>query len=223
MRRSLVLLAVMMAVPSQAAAEWTFAAFAGAVATRRNTLTVDLPARASQLTLRPVRYVGRSFESPPYYAYRVGRFIGPHFGIEAEFIHLKAYARLPVNPLVQRFSMSHGLNLVLGNLVWRSALSERVTVSARGGAGVAVPHGESTVAGISQEQYEISSAAFLAGGGVQVRVTKRVAGVVEYKLTATSPHVTVSGGSIAGRFLSHHVVVGVAISKKSRAAPARHG
>ena len=116
-----------------------------------------------------------------------------------------------LGPLVQRFSISHGLNLVVANVVWRTPLGKGVRLTARGGAGFAMPHGESQILGVYQEQYEISSAAFQGALGVEKRFPQHVSAFGELKLTTASPKVHVSGGTIQGRYFSQHFAAGLGV------------
>jgi len=221
-------LALLTGCPAPARGDWAFAGFLGASFTQPNTIVLDRPAAGTSVSLAGVHYAGRSFEAPPYYGYRAAR-LGERVGVEGEFVHLKAYAnaagpvtarggvdgrqidgRVPLGDVLERFSMSHGLNLVLANVVWYpGGRRGAVAASVRGGAGVAVPHGESTVDGLEQEQYEVSSLAAQGAFAVELRARGRLRLLAEYKLTTAAPHVSVSGGTVSGRFVSQHLVFGV--------------
>lgn len=191
-----------------ARAEWTLAAYFGASFTRPANLRVA-HGSASTAAL-DVHFDGRSFASPPYYGYRAGWQSHGPFGLEAELIHMKVYAHsADLPPNVERFSISHGLNLLLGNVTWRTNERQRTRFEARAGAGVAIPHGESEVGGVTQEQYEVSSLAMQGSAGVGVRFTPHLRAFGEYKLTTAAPSVSISGGHISGRYTSQHVAVGV--------------
>ena len=117
-----------------------------------------------------------------------------------------------MGPFVERFSISHGLNLLLANAVWHQPVSGRLRLAARAGAGIAIPHGESRMSGVDQEQYEISSAAFQVAAGPELTFARHTRAFVEYKLTTTAPSVTVAGGTIRGRYTSQHVAAGLGVS-----------
>ena len=217
-RRSLLLFAAaaLLSVARDARAEWVFAAYLGGSWTAPATLTVDLPSHGSRATWPDVPFDSRSLESPPYYGYRIGWFPSrtTRFGAEGELIHLKVYARPgALGPAVQRFSISHGLNLVLANVIWRQPIgaARRIGLSVRGGAGFAVPRAESDVFGMPQEQYEVSSLALQAAVGPQVRIATHLGVLAEYKLTTANPSVSVSGGTIKGRFTSQHLAAGLEV------------
>jgi hypothetical protein len=124
------------------------------------------------------------------------------------------YANLPADAIVQRFSMSHGLNLVLANLVLRTTLRESapgpLRLSGRLGAGPTVPHVESTIDGVSDDRYELGSVALHAAIGAEIPLRRRIGVFAEYKATRTRQHVDVAGGNARGVFVSHHAIVGLA-------------
>jgi hypothetical protein len=199
-----------------ARADWTLAAYLGSAWTRPATLTVarGSPAVATELT--GVEFASRSFESPPYYGYRFGWFNGRSgIGAEGELIHLKVYARPEtLGAEVRRFSISHGLNVLLANAVLRRPLpsSHRVSATLRLGAGVTVPHPESDIGGLTQEQYELGSLALQAAIGTELRVARRAHVLAEYKLTTAAPAVSVAGGTIEARYLSQHLAAGLGVA-----------
>ena len=212
MRAACTAVLVLLLSAGTARAEWTLQAYLGGSHTSSATLTLDLPASGLHTTFDNVALAGRSFEAPPYYGYRIGWRRG-RAGVEAELTHLKVFAASgTMGPMVERFSISHGLNLLLGNLVWRQPLARHVRLAARGGAGVAIPHGESRILGVDQEQYEISSAAFQAAAGPEFDVAGHARAFVEYKLTTAAPNVSVAGGTVAGRYTSQHVAAGLGVA-----------
>jgi hypothetical protein len=206
---------LLVAQPRPASAAWSFMAFLGGSHTAPATLTLDQPATAIHVVFSRVPLDSRSLSSPPYYGYRLAWFParGGAAGIEAELIHLKVFARTAtMEPLVDRFSISHGLNLLVANFVWRQpGDARRLRLVARAGAGVAIPHAESRVGGVDQEQYEFSSAAFQAAAGPEFRLAEHARAFVEYKLTTTAPSVGVAGGTIHGRYTSQHVATGLGV------------
>ena len=199
-------------VAHPARADWTAAAYLGASVTAASDLTLEQPATGRRVKWTAVPLDSRSFESPPYYGYRVGWRPSGRIGVEAELIHLKVYARPgALEPAVERFSISHGLNLLLANVVWRQPLGRRARLATRAGAGVAVPHGESRVAGVDRGQYEVSSAALQGAVGPELTLSRHARAFVEYKVTTTAPAVTVAGGTIQGRYTSQHVAMGLGV------------
>jgi hypothetical protein len=218
--------------------EWTFGAFFGACSTRDSSLDLRLPADHTDVMLSPIHYRSDSFDSPPYYGYRAALFPqAGWFGIEGEFIHTKIYADTsrevdatgtiqgnpvtgmrPLDSVIDRFSISHGANLLLINAVIRHAdrrppagQAPRWIVLGRFGVGGSIPHAESTIGSRSQEQYEWGSFSLQGAGALELRMTKRVYLSGEYKLTRTVQHVAVVGGTASTLLLTHHVAVGVTV------------
>ncbi len=201
------------ATPAQA--DWVAAAFLGTAWTSPARLTVDLGSR-SQDTFDDVTFDSRSFDLPLYYGYRVAWFPRDSgWGAEGELIHLKVYARPgTLGPTVRRFSISHGLNMLLANAVVRRPLDQgrRIYATARLGAGVTVPHGESDIDGVTQEQYEWGSLVLQGAIGTEFRIARHARLLAEYKLTTAAPTVSVAGGTIQGRYLSQHLAAGLGVA-----------
>jgi hypothetical protein len=220
---------------SRASAEWTLAAFVGGARTQDSKIQLIRASQSTDVTLSPVRYRSESLEAPIYYAYRIGVFPSSGWiGIEGEFIHLKVIADTarsvmtggiirgvtvsdvrPLATVLERFSISHGVNLLLVNAVARHAIQghndrpPRWFLTGRAGAGASVPHPESTIAGVSLERYEWGSFSLQAAGGLELRLTNRLYLAGEYKLTRTVQHVSVAGGSARTPLITQHLVAGV--------------
>ncbi len=198
-----------------AVAEWLFAFYLGAAHTQRAALAFSQRDPPSEISFTSTDFRGESFAPPLYYGYRVSYFPGgAPLGVEGEFTHLKVYANLPGGSVVQRFSMSHGLNLALVNLAARRTIRDSgqgpIRITARVGAGPTVPHVESAIQGVSREGYELGSIALHAGAGMEIALRGHISMLAEYKVTRTREHVEVAGGDARGLFVSHHAVVGVA-------------
>src|SRR5215213_1874574 len=122
---------------------WVMAAYLGGARTATTNLTVSQPALATDLTFEHVRLRSKSFDPPLYYGFRGGYFPAriPWLGVEAEFIHLKVFSNpeqrvrvtgrrngapvnseLPLGDIVQQYSISHGVNLMLFNVAARHRL-----------------------------------------------------------------------------------------------------
>jgi hypothetical protein len=213
------------------------AAFTGGASTLDSPLIISQPAAGTQLTFRDVRFDGRSFDPPLYYGLRGGYFLRrtPSVGVEAEFIHLKVYSdaeqrvratgtlrgapldtELPLSTIVGRYSISHGVNLLLFNLAARRAFSDeggtrrpRFILSARAGEGPTIPHTESTIEDRAQEQYEFGRLAVQAAGGAEVRLVGGLYLIGEYKFTRTQQRGRVAEGEAESLLRTHHGVIGL--------------
>jgi hypothetical protein len=219
-------------------ADWTFAAFLGGTRTQTTSLTLTQPAASTDVTLSPVHYRSESLKPPIYYGYRVGHFPGSGWlGIEGEFIHVKVVAEtarttqvhgiiggetargsVPLSSVIERFSITHGVNLLLVNAVARRRVgfdgtaAPRWILSARLGAGASIPHAESTIGDTRLEGYQWGSLSAQAAAGIEMRVAKRLYLLGEYKLTHSVQNVMVAGGTADTPLTTHHVVAGMAFT-----------
>jgi len=226
-----------LAIVPPACADWTIGGFIGGAHTRTGSLQLTRPAESTSIVLSPVRYRSESMTPPIYYGYRAAVFPRSHwFGIEGEFIHLKVVAdtardtqisgtlrgqpasgSVRLSSVIERFSISHGVNLLLVNAVARHRApaagggDPRWTVTARVGAGASIPHPESAIGGSYAEGYEWGAFSAQAAAGLEVRLLRRVSVLAEYKLSRTVQHVTVPQGTARTPLTTQHVVAGLAL------------
>ena len=209
---------VFLSFASPASAQWYGVVYLGA----SKTQPADITAKGDgyDLHLQKVEFEGRPFESPQYYGWRLGRFVNEdrRLGMELEFIHLKVIAKPDqLGPQVQQYRMTHGLNFVVANLTsrvpfGRSAYGDApYALVSRLGAGITVPHGETTILGVSKEQYEYAGLGAHVAIGLTARLKGRLSLVGEYKLTYAKPRITTAlNGTGQTTALTHHVAVGFA-------------
>jgi opacity protein-like surface antigen len=170
-----------------------------------------------------------------YYGVRGGYFLGgiPFLGFDAEFIHLKVFANpdqrvsvsgvrgnvalnseLPLGDIVQQYSISHGVNLLLFNVAARHRINRdtdgRLSLTARAGLGPTIPHTESRIEGQGQEQYELGRLAWQAAAGAEFKLWGRLHVVGEYKFSRTRQQGKVSSGTAESLLRTHHGVFGLA-------------
>jgi hypothetical protein len=230
-RRVTWLAALCLTVATPAAAQWFAAAYLGTNYTHPAEVSVVQPDRGTSLTFRDVEFEARPFESPQYYGWRVGRLLGGsgRYGVEVELIHLKVIGRTegaygvsgtsngtPVtgNPrmdtLVQRYSMTHGLNyLLLNGLVRHTPRQGPMTLVGRLGAGPTLPHAETTVGGSPREQYEFGGPGVHLSAGADIWIAGRLSVLAEYKLTGSRPTVSIAEGEGRAWAVTHQVAVGL--------------
>jgi hypothetical protein len=215
---------------------WTLGVFLGGARTQQSSIFLSQPRLTTELNLSPVRYRSESLKPPLYYAWRLGFFPrAGRFGVEGEVIHLKVVldtsrtarfegtlqggpvaATRPLSSLVERFSITHGVNLLLMNAVVRTAPEvtgrpRRLILNGRVGVGASVPHPESTIAGHALEHYEWGDFSAQFAAGVELRLGKRVYLSGEYKLTHTVQDVAVDQGSARTPLTSHHLATGIVV------------
>ena len=213
---------------------WVVAAYLGGAHTRGSDLTIMQPALGNNLLFENVRFSSRSFRPPLYYGIRGGYFLDrtPFLGFEAEFVHLKVFAdpqqrvrvtgvrrnigvsgELPLGEIVQQYSVSHGVNLLLFNIATRHRIQRpadgRLMLTARAGLGPTLPHTESRIEGQGQEQYEIGQLVWQASGGAELRVWRGWCLLGEYKFTRTKQRGKVSMGAAESLLRTHHGVFGL--------------
>jgi hypothetical protein len=216
---------------------WVVAAYLGGARTGDSPLSVSQPALGNDLTFEGVRLRSRSFDPPLYYGFRGGYFLrrAPSLGVEAEFIHLKVYSdprqrvrvngtrrglpftgEVPLGQIVQQYSISHGVNLLLFNAAARRRLGRsddapggRLILNGRVGAGPTLPHTESSVEGRRQEQYEVGRLAWQAAAGAEFNLWRRLYLLGEYKFTRTRQRGKVSSGTAESLLRTHHGVFGL--------------
>lgn len=212
-------------------------AYIGGTKTASTNLTISQPSLNNQITFENVQLNSRSFEPPLYYGIRAGYFFRkmPSIGIETEFIHLKVYSNpqqrvrasggrrgIPINrelqlgEIVQQYSISHGANLLLFNIVGRQGFGrntnsgrDAVIFSARTGIGPTIPHTESSVEGNQQEQYELGRLGWQIGGGAEVRLWRGFYGLGEYKYTQTQQRGKIFSGTAESNLKTHHGILGL--------------
>jgi hypothetical protein len=217
--------------------EWVVAAYLGGAHTHDSKLIVNQPGRGTNLTFDRVGFQGNSFDGPLYYGIRAGIFTRPvpALGFEAEFIHLKVFTnpeqRVSVSgthlgtPIareqtlgetVQRYSISHGVNLLLFNIAARHRIRvdsqsgrSRFILTSRFGVGPTLPHTESSVDGLRQEQYEVGAVAVQLGGGAEARLKSGLYMLGEYKFTRTRQRGEISSGEAESLLRTHHGVFGL--------------
>src|SRR5438552_6967462 len=127
-----------------ARAELVGSIFGGLTTTENNELRLRQTG-GTDLTFHDVSYRSRNYESPPYYGGRLAYFLPDytHWGFGLEFFHAKMYLNTgdnvrvtgardgaPVNEVervgdtIDSFSISHGLNFLTADVIYRRFLGE---------------------------------------------------------------------------------------------------
>ena len=207
-----------LSIASPASAQWYGVLYLGANKTQPADITVK--GDGYDLSFEKVDFEGRPFESPQYYGWRLVRFLNDtrRLGVELEFIHLKVIANPDqLGPVVQQYRMTHGLNFIVANLAsripfGRSAYGDApFAVISRLGGGITVPHAETTILDVTQEQYEYAGLGAHAAIGLTARIKGRLSLVGEYKVTYAKPRITTAhNGTGQTTALTHHVAFGLA-------------
>src|SRR5262245_40836215 len=90
------LFVILLLCAAPASAQWYVGAQFGANRTQASSVSIDAASQGVSQQYHDVQFEGRSFSSPPYYGWRVGRVLsttrGVTFSTEIEFVHAKVYA-----------------------------------------------------------------------------------------------------------------------------------
>ena len=223
-----------------ARAETAFSLYLGQAVTDDSDIDLDLGAGTS-LTFHDVSWDDDSFQNPLYYGARVSHFFdrAPNWGVALDFFHAKIYAdeddvvrvsgtrggaavdvREPLGNTFDTLNMSHGLNFLTLNAVYRwnpdadagGSFLDRLRPYVGAWAGITIPHVEVSIGGDEEGEYQFGGPGFQAFAGVDCRLTERWSIFGEYKFSYADLDVDVPGGSLEAEATSHHVVFGVSFS-----------
>jgi lipid A oxidase len=223
---------------NSARAEMVISVFGGAAFTEDNDVRLQQPG-GTDLTFHRVSYSGKNLHSPPYYGARLAYFLGPnsHFGFGAEFFHAKLYLNAgdvvritgtrtgaPVDDLetvgatISSFSISHGLNFLTADVIYRWFLSQREKNFVGrfqpyfgAGIGAVIPHVESDVGGVSYGAYQVHGPGVQGFGGMNFDLTRHWSLFAEYKFTYVDLDLRIPNGIISLTPLTHHLAAGVSL------------
>jgi hypothetical protein len=132
-----------LAIPSQLWAEAFLDLYLGKSFTQDSDIHIEQRPLANDYTFEGVAFHDNSFKDPPYYGLRAGYFFERHpwLGLGVEFFHFKTSAdtsevrplrgtrngspvagAVPVNSVVQRFAITHGVNYLTLDALFRYPL-----------------------------------------------------------------------------------------------------
>jgi hypothetical protein len=221
---------------SPASAQWSAAAFLGNAWTSPSRFDIRSPDHDAAVSIESVKLADESSRSPWYYGARVTRRFARArwLGVEAEFIHAKTISdpaqvvsirgrvdgapvdgQQPLGTILPRFELSHGLNFLLGNAVlrWGAIGRDRddavVAIVGRVGLGPTIPHVEGTFRGENEDAYQSGRIGVGAAIGAEVRLSRYLGAIAEFKITHTDERVHVGSADIESGLTTRHVVAGV--------------
>ena len=219
----------LVAAPLLASAQWTAAAYIGKAHTADADIRVT-SGTGTDVIFNKVDFEDRSFQGPLYYGLRAGYMWTSRLGLEGEFIHMKAFARVsdPVTfsgafptpstanttvpgDVLPQYGVSHGLNLLLGNFVVRHKLTRSLAVGLRAGLGTAIPHPEIRAFGATLDEYLVQGAAVHFAGGGEFDLNRRLFWFGEYKFTTTRQRFDLGSATVENRFVTHHLATGLGL------------
>ena len=182
--------------------------FGGAAWSVPTTLTID-QSDLERLSV-DAEWETRPFDSPPYYAARIGLWKEGR-GWELQLLHHKLYLADPP-PEIEHFEISHGWNF----LTLQRASRTRV-VDWRVGAGPVITHVEGRIRGRGADPegglfgagYHVSGAALLAGAGRSFAISRAFFASAEAQVTLSWARVPIQTGHARTANAAFHVLLGL--------------
>ena len=193
----------------------------------------------TDLTVRDVALGDESYQDPPYYGVRLAYWFDrdPRWGLAVDFMHPKAIsdtrqvtrvtgadagvpvdADVPISNHIQGFEVSHGHNMLLATGLYRWFPKGQRDPSFLGrlqpytglGLGVAIPHVETEIKGVSTSEYQIAGPAAQGLLGFNFDIAGPVSAFAEYKLTWADLTLDLEGGGdLSTTIWSHHWAFGL--------------
>jgi lipid A oxidase len=228
LKYTLVVLALVGSQPTPASAEFSILFYVGKSFTSDGDLRLKKGDR--DLTFRRVRWEDKSFKAPVYYGVRASYWFDQmrDWGVAVDFTHAKTILQeqdiVPVTGLrdgapvdgreriadsLQHFELSHGLNMLTFNGLYRwfpagkrdESPSGRLQCYTGLGAGVSIPHVEAHLKDerTGREEwtgrYQIAAGPVLNGMlGLNYDFADALSGTLEYKLSYSDTHADLNGG-----------------------------
>ena len=161
-----------------------------------------------------VKWLGKSFEAPPYYGIRATWWKNEKWGFGFEINHAKVYAENKAALGYDTLEFTDGLNLITANVFRRFPNKGRFTPYVGGGLGIAVPHVEIERAGESKTfEYQLTGPAAILVAGVSYEFNDRWSVFGEYKGSYSINKAKVdAGGTLSTNIVTNALNIGVSYS-----------
>jgi opacity protein-like surface antigen len=215
-------------------AESLFSLYTGSSFTRDSSLHISQRGN-TRLALHDVNWDADPFKPAPYYGLRFTHFLEQHpaWGFAIDYTHYKmladtnrtvqvsgAWKGTPVagparmDQYVQRFELSHGVNMLSLNGIYRwqdlSLLAGRLQPYVGLGLVHYRPHSENTVDNVAHETgYDASGYGYQLLGGAQYRLGSRWGLFGEVKFNSGHARVDIAGGEADTRLRTLHALGGL--------------
>ena len=215
------------------AAETRLSAYTGTSWTRDSDLRLTQPGVGTDLIASGVRWDARPTRPAPYYGLRLTAFPDPSatWGDALDYTHYKMYANTgrmvnvngiwrgaaasgaaPLNQYVQQFELSHGVNVLSINGLYRWPDARLGRIEPYVGVGLAHywPHAETLVGNAARETgYQASGFGYQLLAGAQYKLTQRTGLFVEGKFNRGKAEVDIAGGRAETPLRTFHLVGGI--------------
>jgi hypothetical protein len=226
---------------SQARGEAFLDAFLGKSFTQDSDLRIKQSRLGNDYTFEDVSFRDESFTNPPYYGVRAGYFFERYswLGVGVEFFHMKITAETSdvrpvegtrngaalsggtkVNSIVQRFAVTHGVNYLTLDALFRYPLLQsperfpkgRLQLYTGVGLGPVIGHPETRVENVRSEPgYELAGLGVQGFVGARFLILKNLGVFTEYKFSHSALEVAVPSGQGRVQENTHHLVGGITI------------
>jgi opacity protein-like surface antigen len=182
----------------------------GTSRTAESNLHIKQASSNTNADLKGVEWAPNSFQMPPYYVVKIGDFLKApsHWGVELDFTHYKVYAKTkqnvtidgtwngapvsgsaPMDDYVQKFNISHGVNTIALNVLYRWRLQPnrnypdgRLQPYVGGGPAYYILHPENDVNNVGNDfDYEASGIGWQMVAGARYGVSDKSMVIVEMK------------------------------------------
>ncbi|OWW18455.1 hypothetical protein AYR66_00430 [Noviherbaspirillum denitrificans] len=187
------------------------------------------------MTFRDVDWSARPLHPAPYYGLRYTHFFttSPAWAVAVDYTHYKVYAKTdrtvlvqglwngstvnttaPLANYVQQFEISHGVNMLSINGIYRWQNLAIATGKLQPYAGIGLVyywmHSESTVGGVFHEtSYQSSGNGLQVLAGAQYKITPQVYAFAEAKFNRARADVNITDGQADTRLRTLHALVGL--------------
>ena len=220
-------------------AETSVSLYTGTSFTRHSDLHVTQSSTASDATFDDVRWKAKPFTPAPYYGLKASHFLesNPRWGISLDFTHYKMYAdtgknvavrgqwngapvdtSAPLGERVQRFEISHGVNMLALNVLYRwtdpaGPAPGRLQPYVGAGPAYYLLHPESTVNNRSfSGGYQGSGIGIQVLVGLHYPVTRQLGLFAEAKFNAGKARMDTADGQADTPIRSVHGIAGASWS-----------
>lgn len=161
-----------------------------------------------------VRWLGKSFEAPPYYGIRATWWKSEKWGFGVEVNHAKVYAENKAALGYDTLEFTDGLNLITANIFRRFPNAGRFTPYVGGGLGISVPHVEIQRAGeLKTFGYQLTGPAAILVIGTSYEINNHWSVFGEYKGSYSSNKAKVdAGGTLSTNIVTNALNIGISYS-----------
>jgi lipid A oxidase len=212
-------------------AENIFSVYTGTSATRNSELHLSGRRAGIDVTVHDVHWDADPFKAAPYYGLRYTHFFEqrPEWGVALDFTHYKMVAdteravplsgtwkgaavntRARMDQYVQQFEISHGVNMLSINGVYRWRSPSAWQPYAGVGLGYYRPHAETTVDHRPHATgYDHSGFGYQLLAGVQYRFGTQWGAFAEVKFNSGTARLDIADGRARTRLRTFHLLGGV--------------